>query len=349
MALDPNHDRSSVIVAFAPGRVNLVGDHTDTTGGLCLPMAVSMGITITGRRQAGSVSLTSDDADGRAEVALDIDDPTTATPPWARYVAGVVTELRPDTGFIGTTTSDLAMGAGLSSSAALEVAVALALGHDGTPLELAEICQRAEQRATGVPCGILDQLASAGGVEGHALLMDCHTRTLEAVAVPADLEFVVVHSGQERTLVGSAYALRRHQCEAAQEIIGPLRSATVDDIGGIDDAVLRRRARHVVTENQRVRDAVVALRTGDATTLGELFTASHRSLRDDFENSTAIVDATVDRLCALRGVFGARMTGGGWGGCVVAVSEPGAIDEGWVVRPGAGAQVTTRADEPSGR
>ena len=325
------------VEAFAPGRVNLIGDHTDHTGGLCLPMAVAMGVTVRGERSGSEVSLRSASLAGVATVPTGTPDPAAVEPPWARYVAGVVVELRPTVGLRGEVHSDLPIGAGLSSSAALELAVALALGFEGSELDLARLCQRAEHAATAVPCGILDQLASAAGTAGHAMLMDCRQLTVDLVAVPEDLEVVVVHSGQERTLAGSAYAARRAECEAAQQHIGPLRDATPDDVAQLDDAVLRRRARHVVTENRRVRDAADALRAGDAAGLGELFVESHWSLRDDFESSTEAVDATVDRLCAVPGVFGARMTGGGWGGCVVAVTEPGALHEGWVVRPGPGA------------
>ena len=325
------------VTAFAPGRVNLIGDHTDHTDGLCLPMAVAMGVIVQGERGGDHVVLSSESLPEDAVVPLDVVDPTAVEPSWARHVAGVVAGMRPPAGFRGEVRSDLPIGAGLSSSAALEVAVALALGFEGTGLELAALCQRAEQVATGVPCGILDQLASVGGVDGHALVMDCRDLSLSPIPVPADVDIVVVHSGQERTLAGSAYAERRAQCEAAQERVGPLRDATLDDVDRLDDPVLRRRARHVVSENQRVRDAARAMEDGDAVLLGALFVASHRSLRDDFESSTPVVDATVDRLLATPGVFGARMTGGGWGGCVVAVAEPGALREGWVVRPGAGA------------
>lgn len=325
--------------AFAPGRVNLIGDHTDHTGGLCLPTAVSMGTTVEGVREGDTVTLHSSAARGIATVPIDCADPAAIEPDWARYVAGVVAELRPTVGFRGTVDSDLPMGAGLSSSAALEVAVALALGFEGSTLDLARLCQRAEQTASGVPCGILDQLASAGGVAGHALMMDCHTLTLTPIPVPDDLEIVVVHSGEERSLTGSAYAERRAECEAAEGEVGPLRLASLDDVGRITDPVLRRRARHVVTENQRVRDAAAALAEGDHIELGRLFTESHGSLRDDFESSTPAVDAVVDRLVATEGVYGARMTGGGWGGCVVAATRPGALDEGWVVRPGPGAHL----------
>lgn len=329
----------SAISAFAPGRVNLIGDHTDHTGGLCLPIALTLGVTVTGRRGGDRVRLRSGHQDGVADLPLDVTDPASATPAWARYVAGVIAEVTPATGFDGTITSDLPAGAGLSSSAALEVAVALALGFEGDDLELARRCQRAEQRASGVPCGILDQLSSVSGVEGHALVLDCTALTVRPVPVPQHLDITVVHSNQERALAQSAYAARRAECHAAEGLIGPLTQATADDLDAIADPVLHRRARHVVTENRRVRSAAEALVAGDARRLGELFTESHASLRDDFECSTPVVDALVERLVATDGVHGARMTGGGWGGCVVAVGEPGAIEEGWRVRPGGGARI----------
>ncbi len=322
------------VVAFAPGRVNLIGDHTDYTGGLCLPMALTLGVTIRATREGDVVELRSDQAEGTAVVPLDVDDPAGVSPTWARYVAGVVAEARPRIGLRGSISSDLPIGAGLSSSAALEVAVATALDAPGESLDIAALCQRAEQRASGVPCGILDQLSATRGVEGHALLMDCELLTTTPIALPEGLDVVVVHSGQERTLADSAYAERRAECEAVENEIGPLRSASLDDVDTITDRRLRRRARHVVSENRRVRDTTAALADGDRRSVGLLFGASHASLRDDFECSTPIVDATVDRLTATPGVYGARMTGGGWGGCVVAVTEPGALDEGWVVRPG---------------
>ncbi len=189
---------------MAPGRVNLIGDHTDYLGGLVLPMAIHLGTTVEGEPGGDTVTLTSADQTEPAVVPLDVEDPTTVAPGWARYVAGVVAEVRPATGFTGTVTTTLPIGGGLSSSAALEVAVALALGFDGPPLALEEACQRAEQRASGVPSGIMDQLASAAGVDGHALLIDCRSLEVRPVAVPEDVEIVVVDSGEARTLVGSA-------------------------------------------------------------------------------------------------------------------------------------------------
>jgi galactokinase len=264
-----------------------------------------------------------------AVVPLDVDDPAAVEPGWARYVAGVVAELRPTVGGRGRVSSTLPVGAGLSSSAALEVAVALALGFEGSPLELARLCQRAEQRASGVPCGIMDQLASAAGVAGHALLIDCTSETVSPVPLPTDVEVVAIHSGVTRALAGSAYAERRAACEQAADLLGPLRAASMADLAGIDDPVVRRRARHVVTENQRVVAMADALAAHDPVAAGALMADSHVSLRDDFEVSTPELDELVERLGATRGVYGARLTGAGFGGCVVALCEPGAVTEGW--------------------
>ncbi|MEO7428899.1 MAG: galactokinase [Acidimicrobiales bacterium] len=316
--------------AFAPGRVNLIGEHTDYTGGYVLPMAVQLGTTVElGARGRPEVVIASADEPRRAAVALDVIDPASVQPEWARFVAGVVAELRPVDGGVGTVTTTLPIGAGLSSSAALEVAVALALGFEGTSLDLALLCQRAEQRASGVPCGIMDPLASAAGVAGHALLIDCRMNEVTPVPLPADAEVVAVHSGQHRTLVGSAYGERRAACERAVAEIGPLRDASLESLGSITHPAVRRRARHVVTENARTLAFAAALRSGDLALAGSLMDESHRSLRDDFEVSTPVLDTLVERLRATPGVHGARLTGAGFGGCAVALTEAGALHEGW--------------------
>ena len=328
----------SDVVAVAPGRVNLIGDHTDTTGGLVLPMAIDLATTVAGSPGGDTVVLRSGDEPEPAVVPLDVTDPAAVEPGWARYVAGVVAEMAPNVGFTGAVSTTLPVGAGLSSSAALEVAVALALGFDGSPLELALLCQRAEQRASGVPCGVMDQLASAAGVDGSALLINCHDLSVTPVSLPPDVEVRVVHSGEPRTLAGSAYAERRAEVEAAEKALGPLRLIRdVAAVDALDDQVLRRRARHVVTENERVRATVTALADGDLSAVGRAMAASHASLRNDFEVSTPGLDALVGRLSATGGVWGARLTGAGFGGCVVALTEPGALTEGWRVEPSAGA------------
>lgn len=330
------------MTAFAPGRVNLIGDHTDYTGGLVLPMAIQMGTTVTGRRGGPVVRLTSGAAPGEAVVDLPAG-PTLIATGWAGYVEAVAAVLGAGVGITGHVTSDLPIGAGLSSSASLEVAVALALNSDvSDAVELARLCQEAEQRASGVPCGIMDQLTSIAGVEGHALLIDCTDLSVQPVPVPADAEIVVIHSGQERRLAGSAYAERRRDCEAAADQIGPLRLASPGDIDQIHDPRLRARARHVVSENARVPAFAAALATGDLRACGELMLESHRSLALDFEVSTDRLDQMVEDLAPRPGVYGARLTGAGFGGCVVALTDPGALDEGWPVRPSAGARAVVR-------
>ena len=326
--------------AVAPGRVNLIGDHTDYTGGLVLPMAIDRTTTVDLEPGVPWVELVSTEESEPAFIDLEfMTDPALVQPAWAKYVAGVVAVLRPEVGGVGFVRSTVPVGAGLSSSAALEVAVALALGFEGTPLDLALACQQAEQIASGVPCGIMDQLCSAAGVEGHALLIDCTTNEVTPVLMPEDAQVVVVDSGQRRTLTTSHYGVRRTQCEEAAILIGPLREATLDDVEQIEHDDLRRRARHVVSENARVRDFAAAIGAGDLAAAGRLMVESHESLRDDFDVSPRVLDELVERLVGTSGVYGARLTGAGFGGCVVALTEPGALDEGWVVKPSAGARV----------
>lgn len=338
---------SEQVRAFAPGRVNVIGDHTDYTGGFVLPCAIDRGTTVTLERSSQPVlSLRSLSEPAPAEVKLPVGDPAAVTPRWARYVAGVAAEVGATTGGVGFVETTLPVAAGLSSSAALEVALALALGHTGSPTELAQLCQRAEQRAVGVPCGVMDQLASVSGVEGHCLLIDCATLAVTPVALPDDVGIVVVDSREPRTLVTSAYAERRAACERAAAQIGPLRDATLDDLDGVTDPVARRRARHVLTENRRVLDTVAAFNARDAAGAGAAMRASHASLRDDFAVSTEGLDRLVAALDAHPAVHGARLTGAGFGGCAVALVDAGSADavaeafDGWVVRASAGARLT---------
>jgi galactokinase len=314
----------------APGRVNLIGDHTDYTGGMVMPMTIDRWTEIRGI-PADTISLHSEDEPQPAELALEIDDPQHVEPSWAKYVAGVVAEMQPYGGIHGTVVTDIPIGAGLSSSAALELAVALALGFEGDALTLAQLCRRAEIRASGVPCGIMDQLVIAAGQADHALLIDCGDVTIEPVPIPDNVE-IVVQFVAHRVLVGSAYAKRVAECDMAEAEIGPLRHATLHDTLSITDPVIRARAQHVVSENERVREFAQLLAGGDLAAAGVLMVASHESLRDLYLTSTPVMDAAVEQLLQRRGVYGARMTGGGFGGCVVALTEPGAIDDGWIVR-----------------
>jgi galactokinase len=323
----------------APGRVNLIGDHTDYTGGLVFPMAIDRGTTIEFRPHGTTIALRSDaDADA---LVLDVPfagDPAAVTPRWGSYVAAMAAEMGTTSGIEGRITSTIPAGAGLSSSAALECAVGLALGFDGTAVELAQAAQRAEHAATGVPTGIMDQLCIAGASRGTATMIDCHTLDVTHVVVPDDLD-VVVQFIAHRTLVGSAYSDRVAECRTAEEVLGPLRSSTLDDVERSDLAEPeRRRARHVVSENQRVLTFADSLQRGDYAAAGAAMVESHRSLAADFETSTPAMDRAVDDLIRAPGVFGARMTGGGFGGCVVAICRPGTVTGGWVVRASDGAR-----------
>ncbi len=327
------HRPVATVRAFAPGRVNLIGDHTDYTGGFALPMAVEWGTTVEVERTGARVELVSAEEPDPASIALDVAEPRAVSPAWARYVAGVVAVVRPDVGAVGTVRTTLPVGAGLSSSAALEVSLALALGFEGEPLALALACQEAEHVASGVPSGVMDQLASAAGVPGAALLIDFTSLEVTPVPLPEGVDVVVVHSGQARALAGSAYAERRAQCEAAAAVIGPLRQASEADVARLGDDVLRRRARHVVTENARVLAFADCLRAGDLAGAGRLMAQSHASLAADFDVSTDALDALVAELSAAAGVYGARLTGAGFGGCVVALADAASPVRGWRLHP----------------
>jgi len=345
----PHPGRS--VTAHSPGRVNLIGEHTDYNGGLALPMAIDLGTTVTFAPDGSrTVVLHSahdpDPAEVDVDVALDPARLQSLHPPWARYVAAVVAMTRPGAGGRGNVSTTLPVGAGLSSSAALEVATALALGFEAEPLPMAYACQRAEQAATGVPTGLMDQLVVSAARRGHALLIDFSDLSMEHVPVPEEAEVVVVDSGRRRALEDSAYATRRSECEAAARRVGPLGELDPHVAGALPDPVLRRRARHVASECGRVRDAAAALRAGDLREVGRLMTAGHRSLSDDFEVSTPALDELVDRLVGRAGVFGARLTGAGFGGCIVVLAEPGAVDladlgtPAWQVHAAPGATVT---------
>jgi galactokinase len=307
-------------VAYAPGRVNLVGDHTDYVGGLALPMAVSAGTTVDLRLGGSQVDLVSDAEELPARAELD-GTCAPGSPPWSRYVGAVVAEVTPLAGATGTVSTTLPIGAGLSSSAALEVSLSLALGARGTPRDLALACQRAEHRATGVPSGVMDQLTVLCGEAGHALLMDFSTLDVTAVPVPYGAVVLVLHSGLTRRLGDTPYAERRREAESVVAEIGPLRDADVGDLAVLRDPLLRRRGRHVVTENDRVRRLACAFAAGDLAGAGAVMTDSHRSLRDDMQTSAPVVDDLVDALIARPGVYGARVTGAGFGGCVVALAS----------------------------
>ena len=314
-----------MISVSVPGRVNLIGDHTDYTGGLVLPMPLDQYTTITGTTtDEPTWRLRSADEDLPVTIALPVIDPLVIEPRWGRYVAGVLSELhllgQRVSGFRGTVTTTLPIGAGLSSSAALEIAVArIALGdtsHNLSETDLALLCQRAEHRASGVPCGIMDQLCIASGKPGSATLIDCHALSVTHIVIPEDLE-VIVQFISQRTLLGSEYADRVADCREIEKLVGPLRLATDDDLGQINNPRLHRRARHVVSENQRVRDFAQAIIAKDYGSAGEFMQQSHWSLAKDYETSNEIMDQAVQQLLTDPTVLGARITGGGFGGCIV--------------------------------
>jgi galactokinase len=315
----------------APGRANLIGEHTDHTDGWVLPAAIDRAVTLEVEFGGSRIELRSADADGHVDVAADGGD----APPqgWGRYVAAVAAELaalgRAPVGCRGDVRSDLPQGAGLSSSAALEVAIALALADAGglevEPLELAAVCRRAEHRAVGVPSGIMDQAASLLGRAGHAVLLDCGTLDHRHVPLPTDHVLLIVDSGVRRELEASAYGQRTEELGSALSVLGGRRPADVDPaeldglVAGLED-VPARRLRHVVSENARVLEAEAALIKGDLDRLGRVFAAGHASLRDDFEVSTPELDLLVE-LAGEAGATAARMTGGGFGGAIVALAR----------------------------
>lgn len=313
----------------APGRVNLIGDHTDYAEGFVLPMAIDRDCLLAvASGDSGRVRARSLDLPGVVDVSADgSDEPASVEPVWGRFVAGatqVVTERAstsgsPAAGLELAVGSTVPPGSGLSSSSALAVALVLGLadafGIDLDRHAAVHAAFEAEVRATGVTGGLMDQLTSLHGVEDHALLIDCRSLEIAPIPLPSDLAVLVVHSGVPRTLVGSAYAERRAATEAAATRLGVefLRDARPDQVR--DDP----RARHVVGENARVLAFADALRNGDHDALGPLLLASHASLRDDFEVSTPELDALVETLVA-SGASGARLTGAGFGGCVVALA-----------------------------
>jgi galactokinase len=322
------------VTAFGPGRVNLIGDHTDYNGGVALPMAIDLGVTVAFTPSGGDALHVESAGFGHATVPLDspLDPGEAGLPPWAQLVGAVVALARPEVGGSIRVTTSLPDGAGLSSSAALCVAVARVLGVEGTPLTVARLCREAEHRV-GAPVGLMDPWVCAGGRAGHALLLDFAIETAQAVAVPGDAELVIIDSGHPRTVRTSAYAERVAECEAAAAIVGPLAKATSADLAGLRDPLLRRRARHVVSECARVRAVAETFADADLVQAGHRMSESHRSLSTDFEVSTPDLDALVDELEERPGVLGARLTGAGFGGCVVVLSRPSALNVGALPTP----------------
>ena len=325
----------------APGRVNLIGEHTDYNEGFVLPMAIDRAVVVAAApRTDRQVRLLAIDVQDRvAGFALDglAPDPDDRSR-WSNYVRGVLALLERaghrlpglDLAYAG----DVPIGAGLSSSAAVEVAVATAAdrlaGLGLSPLQLARLSQQAEHEFAGTQCGLMDQLISAAGEEGHALLIDFQSITWEAVPLPADKAVVVCDTGKRRGLADSAYNERRAQCEEGARRLGVPSLRALDVVTFEARALelpplLRRRVRHVVHENARTERAAVALRAGDPALFGRLMNESHASLRDLYEVSSEELDLMAAVAQAQPGCWGARMTGGGFGGCAVALVDRAAL------------------------
>ncbi len=322
-----------IYIVRAPGRVNLIGEHTDYNDGFVLPMAIDRAIWIALRaRDDSAVHVQSLDFDETTHFALD--NLQQADAGWAEYLKGVAWSLQEEgyalKGWEGVIAGDVPRGAGLSSSAALELATARAFAAVGDlpwdAAKMAKLCQRAENEWVGMRCGIMDQMISAAGQSGHALLIDCRSLETETVPLPPGMVAVVLDTATRRGLVDSVYNQRRAECEAAATFFGvrALRDVRVEQFQARADAldeVTRRRARHVISENARTLQAVQSMREGDANGVGRLMDASHASLRDDFEVSSDELDQMV--VCARRQPMcrGARMTGAGFGGSAVALVD----------------------------
>lgn len=329
------------IVVRAPGRVNLIGEHTDYNDGYVFPIAIDRSVLVAASARADrTVRLYAADFDQRDCFALD-QIVHAEQQRWSNYQRGVAAMLEERgfhlPGLDVAMASDVPIGAGLSSSAAIEVGTAVTWqtigGFELERTELALLCQRAENVFVGVNCGIMDQFISALGRAGAALLIDCRSLEYEPVGLPASGAVVIMDTKVQRGLTDSAYNTRRAECEEGVRLlqahlpsIRALRDvspALFERYAGALPEDVRRRCRHVVYEDQRVLDGIAALERGDPTAFGELMNASHVSLRDDYEVSCVELDAMVEAAWAAPGVIGARMTGGGFGGCAVALVEAG--------------------------
>jgi galactokinase len=307
----------------------MIGEHTDYNAGLVLPMAIDLACyAASAPNRDGLLRVYSENLKQARQWPIDQLGQLRASGDWSDYVIGVARQLQLRRGRDLLIHSTVPLGAGLSSSAALEVATALALGWAGDlpSLELAKLCQRSENEFLGLPSGIMDQSISVFGRDNAAVLIDCRSLSNEPVALPGGVAILAVNSMVRHELAQSAYRQRVNECAAAEGEIGSLRDASPDSLEFIRDPVIQRRARHVVTENQRVIDFLTACRSGDLAGMGRLLVASHRSLQQDYDVSCDELDFLIDAALAIPGTFGARMIGGGFGGCTVNLIEPAAVE-----------------------
>lgn len=331
------HFRTDPDAVFqAPGRVNLIGEHTDYNGGFVLPCAIDrrtfMAVKVRTDNRFHVIAANVGDTASRWDSSLPIEPDSVNS--WSNYLRGVTEQFlkrkKTPPGMDIVVLSDIPQGAGLSSSASLSVAFATAVNHIGklgmSPIEIARLCQAAENEFVGCKCGIMDQLISASGKRRHALLIDCKDLSYREINLPPDLEILIVDSKVSRGLVDSEYNIRRSQCEEAAAIlqVDSLRGADMERLLASERRMAAdtfRRARHVISENERTVAAAEALVRGDYAALSRYMAASHASMRDDFEITTPEIDFLVEivgRVLNERG--GVRMTGGGFGGCVVALA-----------------------------
>ena len=328
---------SPSLVARSPGRVNLIGEHTDYNDGFVLPIALSFDTAIAAAPVEGSkVSVFSE---GYGEITFDLNDDPTNTLGWGRYLHGVGAFLhssgKPAAGWIGCIATDIPTGANLASSAALEVASGLIFSSvsdlEIDLVQLAQCGQYVENQILGLPSGIMDQMTCALAESNSALLIDCRDLSTQTIKIPENVTVVVMDTGTRRELVETGYADRRLVCERAADVLGvhSLREATLEDLEQLEtsDTQMIKRAQHVISENERTELAVAALRSNNPEELGRLMTESHMSLQSDFEVSSPALDQIVQIALKSRGCFGARMTGGGFAGCAIALVESIAIDE----------------------
>lgn len=327
------------LVIRAPGRVNLIGEHTDYNDGFVLPMAIDRAVYLA-LRPVESESVAIHLMDFKSDISFALDDFSKGeemSP--AEYVKGVAWALQEAghrlRGFEGVLKGNVPVGAGLSSSAALELAIARAFAAvsdiDWNPAQMARLCQTAENQWVGVNSGIMDQMISAAGEAGHALLIDCRSLETTSLPLPAGTAVAILDTGTRRELADSGYNARRQQCETAAQFfdVPALRDVTVERFrqmaDGLPDVVMRR-ARHVITENDRVQQAMQAMQQNDKRALGKLLNDSHASLRDDYEVSSDPLDTIVAAAQAHPATYGARMTGAGFGGCAVALIDGSQAD-----------------------